>query len=748
MDFEWTGARIAYERIGRYIRRNLRAILQQFFTVSALPADNHDGWGEGTLNIGTDMKISRILCGALVLPASIATATLGAAPRRLDLADVAAIVRVSEPQLSPDGKSIVFVVARPNIKEARYDKSLVLVDVSSGQQRVLTYDRKGVSAPRWSPSGESIAFLDNAVPTEPAAPEPSTLAAPAPEKPPAAGTPRSQIFVMPMNGGDAHRITNSSRDVEQFAWSPDGTQIAYAVADQNPNQKEIDRHNDAFQVGDNDYLATEAAMPSHLWLAPASGGAARRLTSGSWSLPKGAPPSSPASPLSWSNDGRSIAIVQQSTPNWGDSDQSVVAIVDVASGQIRKLTAHQALEGYPVYSPDNTRIAYWYSRDGDPNNENELLVAPSSGGNGVDLTRALDRSIVRAEWSGDGKSLLVGAHDGVRSALWLLPLSGPAQRIDLGNVDPAWSYWVDLSLGKDGALAFAGNTPTHPNEIYYLAPGAQPRRLTSFNQEAASRELGRAEEFDWKGPNGYQENGVVVYPPGFDSHRKYPLVLVIHGGPQSASTLAFSPLAQLLAAHDYLVFSPNYRGSDNLGNAYERAIFNDAGAGPGRDVIAGIEALEQKGFVDKSRIAVSGWSYGGYMTSWLIGHYHIWKAAVSGAAVNDLLHEYALSDDNVTERYNFGGPPWSDKMLKAYQEQSPISFASHITTPTLILSDTGDARVPITESYLMYHALKDRNVPVEFIAYPVSGHFPGDPVRGPDVDRRWVEWIDRHLRSP
>jgi dipeptidyl aminopeptidase/acylaminoacyl peptidase len=743
MDFEWTGARIAYERIGRYIRRNLRAILQQFFTVSALPADNHDGWGEGTLNIGTDMKISRILCGALVLLASIATAALGAAPRRLDLADVAAIVRVSEPQLSPDGKSIVFVVARPNIKEARYDKSLVLVDVSSGQQRVLTYDRKGVSAPRWSPSGESIAFLDNAVPTEPAAPEPS-----APEKPPAAGTPRSQIFVMPMNGGDAHRITNSSRDVEQFAWSPDGTQIAYAVADQNPNQKEIDRHNDAFQVGDNDYLATEAAMPSHLWLAPASGGAARRLTSGSWSLPKGAPPSSPASPLSWSNDGRSIAIVQQSTPNWGDSDQSVVAIVDVASGQIRKLTAHQALEGYPVYSPDNTRIAYWYSRDGDPNNENELLVAPSSGGNGVDLTRALDRSIVRAEWSGDGKSLLVGAHDGVRSALWLLPLSGPAQRIDLGNVDPAWSYWVDLSLGKDGALAFAGNTPTHPNEIYYLAPGAQPRRLTSFNQEAASRELGRAEEFDWKGPNGYQENGVVVYPPGFDSHRKYPLVLVIHGGPQSASTLAFSPLAQLLAAHDYLVFSPNYRGSDNLGNAYERAIFNDAGAGPGRDVIAGIEALEQKGFVDKSRIAVSGWSYGGYMTSWLIGHYHIWKAAVSGAAVNDLLHEYALSDDNVTERYNFGGPPWSDKMLKAYQEQSPISFASHITTPTLILSDTGDARVPITESYLMYHALKDRNVPVEFIAYPVSGHFPGDPVRGPDVDRRWVEWIDRHLRSP
>jgi dipeptidyl aminopeptidase/acylaminoacyl peptidase len=695
-----------------------------------------------------EVKISRILSGALVLLTSIGSAESGVAPRRLDLADIAAIVRVSEPQLSPDGRWIVFVVARPNIKEARYDKSLVLIDVSSGKQRVLTYDRKGVSAPRFSPSGESIAFLDNAVPTtEPAAPEPSAVAAPMPaEKPPAAGLPKSQIFVMPMNGGDAHRITNSPRDVEQLAWSPDGTQIAYAVADENPNQKEIDRHNDAFQVGDNDYLATEAAMPSHLWLAPASGGAARRLTSGSWSLPKGAPPSSPASPLSWSNDGRSIAIVQQSTPNWGDSDLSVAAIVDVASGQIRKLTAHQALEGYPVYSPDNTHIAYWYSRDGDPNNETDLWVAPSGGGNGVDLTRTLDRSIVRAEWSGDGKSLLVGAHDGVRSALWLLPLSGQAQRINLGNVDPAWSYWVDLSFGKDGALAFAGNTPTHPNEIYYLATGgAQPRCLTSFNQEAASRDLGRAEEFNWKGPNGYPEDGVVVYPPGFNPKRKYPLVLVIHGGPQSASTLSFSPLAQLLAAHDYLVFSPNYRGSDNLGNAYERAIFNDAGAGPGRDVIAGVDALEQKGFVDTSRIAVSGWSYGGYMTSWLIGHYHFWKAAVSGAAVNDMLHEYALSDNNVTVRYNFAGPPWSEKLQKAYQEQSPISFASHITTPTLILSDTGDARVPITESYVMYHALKDRHVPVEFFAYPVAGHFPGDPVRGPDVYRRWVEWIDHHL---
>ena len=152
-------------------------------------------------------------------------------------------------------------------------------------------------------------------------------------------------------------------------------------------------------------------------------------------------------------------------------------------------------------------------------------------------------------------------------ALWIQPRSGPARKLDLGDVDAAWSFWADISLGRDGALAVAGSTPAHPNEIYYAAPGGgTPRRLTDFNQEIASRDLGRVEEFRWKGPNGFAEDGVVVYPPDFKPERKFPLVLLIHGGPQAASTLSFSPAAQLLAAHGYIVFSPNYRGSDNSGS--------------------------------------------------------------------------------------------------------------------------------------------------------------------------------------
>jgi dipeptidyl aminopeptidase/acylaminoacyl peptidase len=665
-----------------------------------------------------------------------------AAGKRIDVEDVANIVRFYDPQLAPDGKSIAYVVSRPNARDARYDRALVLVDVATGRQRQLTYDRRGISNPRWSPSGDRLAFLDSA-PAEPEQGQPELASA---ANAALGRVPKYQVFVMPMSGGEAHRVTYAAEDVEQFAWSPDGTRIAYVVADENPRRKDIEKHNDAFEVGDNDYLATEQLMPSHVWLVSADGGRARRLTSGAWSLPKGAPPSSPASPLSWSPDGQSILIVQQATPNWGDSDQVTVATLNVASGEVRKLTTHKAFEGYPVYSPDGRWISYGYSRDGDPNNESEVFLTDSAGGDGRDLTWRLDRNVVRAVWTPDSQSLILAAHDGARVQLWLQPRNGGAMRIDLGDLDPAWGFWVDLSVAKEGGVAFTASTPTHPNEIYYLPPRGGLRRLTGFNQEIAGRALGRSEEFKWQGPDGTAEDGVLVYPPDFKVGQKYPLVLVIHGGPQSASTMGFAALPQLLAAHGYVVFSPNYRGSDNLGNAYQRAIVNDAGEGPGQDVMAGIEALEQLGFIDPTRIAVSGWSYGGYMTSWLTSHYHIWKAAVAGAAVNDFIHAYALTDFNVTTRYIFGGPPWSPPLLQAYRDQSPITYASQITTPTLIMSDTGDARVPITQSYLMYHALKDHGVTVQFIAYPVPGHFPSDPVRTSDVYRRWVDWIDRYLR--
>jgi dipeptidyl aminopeptidase/acylaminoacyl peptidase len=316
-------------------------------------------------------------------------------------------------------------------------------------------------------------------------------------------------------------------------------------------------------------------------------------------------------------------------------------------------------------------------------------------------------------------------------------------------VNPSWSFWIDVSIGKGGALAFVGSEPQHPAELYYMtSTEATPRRLTAFNDAIAALDLGKVETIEWSGPDGFTEDGVMIYPPGFDRTRKYPMALVVHGGPQAASTEAFSAFGQMLAARGLVVFQPNYRGSDNLGNAYQKAIAGDAGDGPGRDVMAGVEAVKAKGFVDPNRLGVSGWSYGGYMTSWLIGHYDVWKAAVSGASVTDLVDQYDLSDFNVQERFIFNGKsPYVGDAMAGYRAQSPITSIPNAKAPTLVLSNTGDIRVPVTQSYRLYHALKDNGVETKFVAFPTSGHFPNDPVRGRAVYRHWMDWLADRLGS-
>jgi dipeptidyl aminopeptidase/acylaminoacyl peptidase len=356
--------------------------------------------------------------------------------------------------------------------------------------------------------------------------------------------------------------------------------------------------------------------------------------------------------------------------------------------------------------------------------------------------------MARALWIPDGQSLIVGANDGTKVSLWLQPLSGAARRLDLGSVSPASSFWVDMNVGHDGALAFVGSTPTVPAELYYMASTrVAPRRLTDLNATTAALALGRTEVIEWES-DGFRHNGTVTYPPDFEQGRKYPLVLVIHGGPRAASLATFAAQAQLFAARGWVVFQPNYRGSDQLGQRYQSAITNDAGAGPGRDVMAGLEALKKRGFVDESRVAVSGWSYGGYMTTWLLGNYTGWRVAVAGAPVTDWMDQYNLGDANVRRAYGFGGSPWtSAERMKAYVEQSPITYAPKIRTPTLIMTNTGDYRVPPTQAFKLYHALKDNGVETRFIGYPQPGHNAVDPVSQRDVQRRWMEWIDQYFRG-
>ncbi len=644
--------------------------------------------------------------------------------KRFDLDALSQIVRLADPQLSPDGKSIAVLVSRANLEENRSDTDLVLVDVATKSQRILA-QRRGITQPRWSPQGDTLGFL-------------------------ATVDTKSQLFLLPMAGGEARQVTKSPTGLQQYAFSPDGARVAYVASDELPAKPGFERHNKSFEIQNNDFLTTVQPVPSHLWVMPVSG-VARRLTSGSWTLPISFPPGAPASPVNWTPDGKQLAIVKVASPYSGDFSTSSVQLVNAETGEMRPLTGVAKSETQPVISPNGQHVAYWYPREGRNSNVNEIYVSTVGGGEGRSITRSLDRNIQRSIWMPGSDSLLVSANDGTGVGLWVQPLNGAPRRIDTGSVVATAAFWLDASVSPKSQIAFTGSEPNWPAELYYLeSPNAKPVRLTDFNKSIAGLELGKSETIRWKGPDGHQNDGVVTYPPGFAPGQKHALVLYIHGGPRSASKQAFSTYAQSFAAQGWVVFEPNYRGSDNLGNAFQSAIWNDAGAGPGRDVMSGLEVLKQRGWVDESRIATCGWSYGGYMTTWLLGNYpQVWKVAVAGASVTDWLDQYNLGDANVRRGDAFGGSPYTDPArLESMRLQSPITYASKVKAPTLVLATTGDFRVPITQSYRFYHALRDNGVPTKFIGYPVYGHSPTDPVHQRDIMRRYVNWLKFYLDNP
>lgn len=651
----------------------------------------------------------------LVVVALVGVPMLATAATPFQLDDLQKLVRLSDPRLSPDGRSVAVVMTTPVWKTDKHDTELDLVDVASGSRRALTHDREDVSSPRWSPDGTRLAFLAKDAKTK-----------------------KSQIYVMPLAGGDAQRITEAKQGIVEFTWSPDGDRIAYLTQDPPINEEAIKAHNKAFQVTDGNFLLREAVAPWHLWVVDAAGGKPTRLTEGGYSLQTD---QEGATPLVWSHDGKSIVFTKFPGPYWGPSYRSVIAEVSAAGdGKPTTLVDEHGSSDF-AYAPDGNRFAFMRARNGDQNNGNAVYV----GGSGAihDATAALARNFNAWAWLPGGNALLLQGELGTRSVLWEQPLSGTARALDLGDVEAG----NELSVTKTGEIAFVGSTATHPGELYVMASAqAKPRRLTDVNAFVDKLDLGRTDPVQWKSSDGFDEDGVLTYPVDYRSGKTYPLVLVIHGGPEGASTVGFSPLPQLLAAAGFLVFQPNYRGSINLGDAYQHAIYRDTGQGPGEDVMAGLAAVEKFGIVDTDRIGVSGWSYGGYMTTWLTGHYDNWKAAVSGAALTDWVMDYTIAYYQMGDLYFFGGSPWTDKYWDIWRQQSPITYARNVKAPTLIMGDVGDPNVPLVNSYEWYHALRDNDVTVEFWAYPADTHFPRDIVQTTDVYRRWVDWMKKYLQ--
>ncbi len=670
---------------------------------------------------------STILVCLSVLIGSTATCA-AASGERYTLEAARQLISVSSPRVSPGGRLIAFLVTRPDFDDNRNVTELWVADAVQGNPKALTYGRRAASSPQWSPDGSWLAFL---------APDAKDL---------------PQIWVLSMSAGEARAVTRSQTGIEHFAWRPDGQAFAYAAADTLPVKVGEARHVGTFHVGDQDLFLRHELASQHIWVQPLEG-AARRITAGSWSLEFVLPPGSAPSHLSWSPDGQQIAFARVPAAQSGRLDSVSLAVVDVASGAIRALTGQPRFESNPVWSPDGRNIAYWAPREGrgDINWENELHVVPAAGGTSRSITRALDRMVFNGQWLADGRSLLVAANDRTSVSVWLQSLDSGARRLELGDLVVNGAFGYDIDAGRTGRIAFAATTSSRPAELYVLdSPQGKPRRLTNFNAWAGRYRFGRMERVTWKTHDGFEADGVVAYPPDFDPARPHPLVLVIHGGPTSASKTNFSTMPQLMAAEGWVVFMPNYRGSDNLGNAYMAAIQGDWGPGPGRDVMAGVKLLRERPGIDPKRTAVTGWSYGGYMTSWLLGNYpEEWSAGMAGAPVTSWEDQYNLSDGSVSTRYVLGGSPWTGDRQRLAREQSPITYATKIKAPTLVMSNIEDFRVPPAQAMALYHAMKDNGVETEFVAFPGRTHASSDPANSRERTRLWIDWVQRHFdRTP
>lgn len=628
------------------------------------------------------------------------------------------LTSIREPALSHDGRFVAFIARTGDYAKDRWNSKLLVIGTDGGATRMLS-TAKGLGDPQWSFDNKTVYFTAN-------------------DKKDTA-----QVFAVPIGGGVARQITHSPTDVEQYSIDPKHARLVF-VRENEPSKDESQRHNDLWEVHNDGLTTRYRPQPSHLWLATLDGRSEKRLTDGTWSVLESIPPFVGASSdPSWASDGSRIVFTMQGDADDSDTDKTRVAIVDATTGIVTMGdTQHHDYEYQPMFGTGDMdrSIAFIYPHGPGPISVMDLHVLSGQAGP-VDVTSQADLDIDSFAFLPHGV-MVFHAPTGVQSQLYIF---------DHGKISPLAQHGLQVgayAAGDNGAVAFSANGASCVSELYVTDPSrTHVRQLTHLN-ELARIDWGKREEFRWTTRDGKQADGVLTYPPGFAAGKTYPLVLRIHGGPESSTTLRFGEYTpQLLAAHGYVVLEPNYRGSDNLGTAYEHAIFQDAGTGPGNDVLDGVKALEAKGFIDTAREAVTGHSYGGFMTTWLISHDTRWRAAVVGDGMVDWIQEYNLSGTGnlAWARDSFGGSPWDPTYAQMYRDQSPITFVSAIKTPTRLISGTSDAQVPFTESYELYHALHDQGVPVSFVAIPGALHFPSDPVRIEGYYRVTLEWIDRYM---
>jgi len=642
--------------------------------------------------------------------------------------DVYALTGAGDPRLHPDGKTIAFVVWHIDPEERDY-RSAIWVAAADGSSppRRFTSGEKRDSSPRWSPDGSQLAFTSSRGEAK-----------------------TSQLYVIPAEGGEARKLTDLKEDPSEAVWSPDGSQIAFSArVPDEAYEEEDDRKRRPRRFTRLNYKLDNVGWTGdrrqHLFVVPADGSEdPRQLTDGDFEN---------ASPA-WSPDGQKLVFVSARSDFWDIELASHLYVMDASGGEPTQLTSETdgGCEA-PVWSPDGSQIAFLYTPGTfDWPHNGQLAVVPGSGGAHRLLTESLDRTcapyppIGEPIW--DGERILFALEDRGNVHVYAVAADGsgaPEPVLDGERVVTGF----DL---HDGTLVHTETTGTALAELY-----AGGRALTQVGKDfSGGRELVEPERFTAVSEDGTEVDAWIVRPPGFDESKRYPTLLTIHGGPFSQYSTGFFDEFQVYAAAGYVVLYANPRGSSGFTEAWGRAIRGPSnGEGPGwgtvdyQDLTAVVDtALEKYDFIDRDRLGVLGGSYGGFMTTWIVGHTNRFKAAISERAVNNLVSAYGSSDLFWAFAGQFGSSLYDD--FDAWVERSPSRYADKIETPLLIMHSENDLRCNIEQGEHLFITLRLRKHDVEMVRFPAESHElsrSGSPVHRVERFKIILDWFDRYLKS-
>lgn len=630
--------------------------------------------------------------------------------RLLGAVDLMKVAAVGSPRVSPDGARVAYTVAEVKMEKDKEWKSVTQVwVVPTGGGKAMQYTRgdKSSTAPEWSPDGTTLAFLSDR------------------EK-----DGERQVWMIGADGGEAWVVTAHKGGVSGFRFSPDGKQLLLSATDQ-PNKDEEDRK----KVKDDTIVIDRDIKMSHLWLWNIEKKVDKRLTEGDFTV----------SDPQWSPDGTRITYATRPTPKADDGSLSDVWIMTIASGQKKRLEDNSGSSDNARWSPDGKWIAYSGSPDaGGGVSSSFLYLLPAAGGAPKELTTKFDLSVGTPVWSRDGKTIYFSTN--VLEAIEVYSCdvgSGAVKKLSQRGGSTGVT-----EVTRDGKLVGTTSTSTQPTELYATSADFNSLKLlTDHNAWLKDYSLAETEVVNWKSKDGLDVEGLLTKPVGYKAGQKVPFLLNPHGGPTGASLNNFSGTVQVLAANGFAVLQPNFRGSTGKGLGFAQANKNTWGKGDYEDCMTGVDAIVASGVADPARLGAFGWSYGGYMTFWILTQTDRFKAVSPGAGLSNIYSMYSQNDIQRYLRWFYSDKsPWEATEL--YWDRSPMKYVRNVKTPTMIMHGQVDTRVPIAQAQEFYMALKEMKVPVEFVVYPRENHGFTEPRHQMDRVRRYVWFFSKYLTAP